>query len=68
MSQHSALGRVQSRHSEKRKQCLLETMDEAERVTHDVHDELAHYGVDHATVEVTPKHSDRETNLNEHAH
>ncbi len=32
----------------------VETMDEAETMTHRVHDVLAEYGVDHATVELCP--------------
>ncbi|QCC57321.1 cation diffusion facilitator family transporter (plasmid) [Natrinema thermotolerans] len=46
----------------------VETMAEAETVTRSVHAELAHHGVDHATVELCPGYDDRNTHLNNHAH
>ncbi|WP_135827100.1 cation diffusion facilitator family transporter [Halorussus ruber] len=46
----------------------VETMAEAEDVSRRVHEELAHNGVDHATVELCPSYSDRDTHLNNHAH
>jgi cobalt-zinc-cadmium efflux system protein len=46
----------------------VETMAEAETVTRRVHEELAHHGVDHATVELCPGYGDRNTHLNNHAH
>ena len=45
-----------------------ETMDEAEAVTRRVHDELAEYDVDHATVELCPAYGERETHLNTPGH
>ncbi|MDS0477404.1 cation diffusion facilitator family transporter [Natrinema sp. 1APR25-10V2] len=46
----------------------VETMAEAEDVSRRVHEELAHHGVDHVTVELCPGYSDRNTHLNNHAH
>jgi len=46
----------------------VETMDEAAGVTDRVHDELAHLGVDHATVELCPGYDGRDAHLNTHAH
>ena len=46
----------------------VETMAEAEVVTRRVHEELAHRGVDHATVELCPGYGDRDTHLNDHSH
>ena len=46
----------------------VETMSEAEDVSQRVHEELAHYGVDHATVELSPAYDDRDLHLNDHAH
>ncbi|MFB6207343.1 MAG: cation diffusion facilitator family transporter [Haloglomus sp.] len=46
----------------------VETMAEAEDVSRRVHDELAHHGVDHATVELSPAYDDRSTHLNDHFH
>lgn len=46
----------------------VETMDEAETVTHRVHDVLAEYGVDHATVELCPTPRERRTHLAAHSH
>ena len=45
-----------------------ETLEEAEAVTRRVHDELGHFGVDHATVELCPDYADRDTHLNTHCH
>jgi len=45
-----------------------ETMDEAEAVTRRVHEELAHHGVDHATVEMCPNYDERDLTLNTHTH
>ncbi len=46
----------------------VETMAEAEDVSQRVHKELAHHGVDHATVELCPAYDDRSTHLNDHSH
>ncbi|SEW21923.1 cation diffusion facilitator family transporter [Natrinema salifodinae] len=46
----------------------VETMTEAESVVDRVHDELAHHGVDHATVEVSPSYTDRDVYLDTHCH
>ena len=46
----------------------VETMTEAETVTRRVHEELAHYGVDHATIELCPNYGNRTTHLNDHVH
>jgi len=46
----------------------VDTMAEAEDVTRRVHEELAHHGVDHATVELCPAYDDRDTHLNDHTH
>jgi len=46
----------------------VETMTEAEDVTRRVHEELAHHGVDHATVELCPEYGDRDTHLDDHSH
>jgi cobalt-zinc-cadmium efflux system protein len=46
----------------------VETMAEAEDMTRRIHEELAHHGIDHATVELCPSYGDRDTHLNNHAH
>lgn len=46
----------------------VETMVDAETVTRRVHDELAHHGVDHATVELSPRYADRDVHLDTHCH
>lgn len=46
----------------------VDTMAEAEDVTRRIHEELAHHGVDHATVELCPAYDDRSTHLNHHTH
>lgn len=46
----------------------VETMEAAEAVTRAAHEELAHHGVDHATVELCPGYGDRDTHLNDHGH
>lgn len=46
----------------------VETMREGETVTQRVHDRLAEFGVDHATVELRPADSDRHTHLDTHTH
>ncbi|RBI59549.1 cation transporter [halophilic archaeon] len=46
----------------------VETMAEAEDVSRRVHEELAHHGVDHATIELCHDYDDRHTHLNDHAH
>ncbi|MFA9415767.1 cation diffusion facilitator family transporter [Natrinema sp. HArc-T2] len=46
----------------------VETMIDAESVTRRVHDELAGYGVDHATVELSPRYDDRDVHLDTHCH
>ncbi len=46
----------------------VETMIEAESVTRRVHDELADHGVDHATVELSPRYDDRNIHLDTHCH
>lgn len=46
----------------------VESMDKAERVTRCTHDVLAHYGVDHATVELFPRDSKREEYLTNCGH
>ena len=46
----------------------VETMLEAESVTRRVHDELAGHGVDHATVELSPRYDDRDIHLDTHCH
>lgn len=45
----------------------VETMQEAGTVNRRVHDVLAEYGVDHATVELCPPDTERHTNLTSHA-
>jgi cobalt-zinc-cadmium efflux system protein len=45
-----------------------ETMAAAEDVSRRVHEELAHHGVDHATVELCPGYDERDTHLNDHCH
>jgi len=44
------------------------TLEEAEGVTRRVHDELDHFGVDHATVELCPDYAERDNHLNTHSH
>jgi len=46
----------------------VDTMAEAGDVTRCVHEELAHHGVNHATVELCPAYEDRSTHLNHHTH
>ena len=46
----------------------VETMVDAEAVTRRVHDELAGHGVDHATVELSPRYADRDVHLDTHCH
>ncbi len=46
----------------------VETIAKAESVTRRVHAELAHHGVDHATVELCPGYDDRKMHLNDHTH
>jgi len=46
----------------------VETMDDAERVTHRVHRSLANDGVDHATVELCRTYADGCTHLTDHGH
>ncbi|SER56799.1 cation diffusion facilitator family transporter [Natrinema salaciae] len=46
----------------------VETMADAEAVVGRVHDELAHHGVDHATVELSPHYADRDVYLDTHCH
>ncbi|ELZ11304.1 cation diffusion facilitator family transporter [Natrinema thermotolerans DSM 11552] len=46
----------------------VETMAEAEAVVGRAHDELAGHGVDHATVELSPRYADRDVHLNTHCH
>ncbi|WP_049900761.1 cation diffusion facilitator family transporter [Natrinema sp. J7-1] len=46
----------------------VETMAEAETVVGRVHDELARHGVDHATVELSPRYADRDVHLDTHCH
>ncbi|WP_222920019.1 cation diffusion facilitator family transporter [Natrinema sp. SYSU A 869] len=46
----------------------VETMAEAESVVGCVHDELACHGVDHATVELSPRYADRDVHLDTHCH
>ncbi len=46
----------------------VETMARAARVVDRVHDELADYGVDHATVELSPRYADRDVHLDTHCH
>jgi cobalt-zinc-cadmium efflux system protein len=46
----------------------VETIAKTEAVTQRAHEELAHHGVDHATVELCPGYDDRDTHLNDHAH
>jgi len=43
-------------------------MTDAEAVVGRVHDELAHHGVDHATVELSPRYADRDVHLDTHCH
>ncbi|MGQ3411744.1 cation diffusion facilitator family transporter [Natrinema sp. LN54] len=46
----------------------VETMAEADAVVGRVHDELAGHGVDHATVELSPRYADRDVHLDTHCH
>ncbi|AFO59348.1 MULTISPECIES: cation diffusion facilitator family transporter [Natrinema] len=46
----------------------VETMAEAETVVGRVHDELDRHGVDHATVELSPRYADRDVHLDTHCH
>ncbi|MFB1063615.1 cation diffusion facilitator family transporter [Natrinema sp. H-ect4] len=46
----------------------VELMTDAEAVVGRVHDELAHHGVDHATVELSPRYADRDVHLDTHCH
>jgi cobalt-zinc-cadmium efflux system protein len=46
----------------------VETMTEADDVIGRIHKELAHQGVDHATVELSSTDTDRSTHLNRHTH
>ncbi|MFD1565708.1 cation diffusion facilitator family transporter [Haloarchaeobius amylolyticus] len=46
----------------------VETMADAEAVTRRIHDELAGHGVDHATVELSPRYADRDVHLDTHCH
>lgn len=46
----------------------VETMAEAESIVRRVHDELAHEGIDHATVELCPQYADRDVHLDTHCH
>jgi cobalt-zinc-cadmium efflux system protein len=46
----------------------VETMADAETIRRRVHDELAHHGVDHATVELCPRYDDRDVHLDTHCH
>ncbi|MFC7130495.1 cation diffusion facilitator family transporter [Haloferax chudinovii] len=46
----------------------VETMREAETVTKEIHHILEEYGVDHATIELSPAYGDRQTHLNSHVH
>jgi len=46
----------------------VDTMAEAEGVSQRVHEELAHHGVDHATVELCPVYDHRSTHLDHHSH
>ncbi|MFC6768522.1 cation diffusion facilitator family transporter [Natrinema soli] len=46
----------------------VELMADAEAVVGRVHDELARHGVDHATVELSPRYADRDVHLDTHCH
>ncbi|WP_226481119.1 cation diffusion facilitator family transporter [Natrinema amylolyticum] len=46
----------------------VETMAEAESIVGRVHDELDCHGVDHATVELSPRYADRDVHLDTHCH
>jgi cobalt-zinc-cadmium efflux system protein len=46
----------------------VETMEAAERVSQQVHEELAHHGVDHVTVELCRSYKNRSTPLTIHTH
>ncbi|WP_436908010.1 cation diffusion facilitator family transporter [Halosimplex marinum] len=46
----------------------VDSMTDAETVNRRVHEALAKYGVDHATVELCPGYGERDTRLNTHHH
>jgi len=46
----------------------VETMIDAEAISRRIHDELADHGVDHATVELSPRYADRDVHLDTHCH